>query len=67
MTRTITIQMEDMPKTCFKCDFAKKEYYLASCPFLQSWRKDGELTPSNCPLKLKNKNKSYNFNDDIYK
>lgn len=67
MIRTITIQMEDIPKTCFNCDFAKKKYCWAKCPFLQSCREDGEPTPKNCPLKLKNKNKIYNFNVDIYK
>lgn len=67
MTRTITFEIEEIPTTCFICPFAKKEYCWATCPFLQSCREDGEPTPKNCPLKLKNKNKIYNFNVDIYK
>lgn len=67
MTRTITFEIEGMPTTCFECPFAKIAYCWASCPFLQSCREDGEPTPKNCPLKLKNKNKIYNFNIDIYK
>lgn len=67
MTRTITIQMENKPRTCFDCDFAKKEFCWARCPFLQSCREDGEPTPKDCPLKLKNKDKIYNFNVDTYK
>lgn len=67
MTRTITIEIEEMPKTCFDCIFSKKVYFCASCPFLKTERIDGEPTPKDCPLKLKNKNKIYNFDIDIYK
>ena len=67
MTRTITIEIKEMPKTCFDCNFSKKVYCWASCPFLQTSREDGEPIPKDCPLKLKNKNKIYNFDVDIYK
>ena len=65
--RTITIKIKEMPVTCFECGFAKKSYCWATCPFLSITREDGEPTPKECPLKLKNKNKIYNFNVDIYK
>ena len=63
MTRTITIEIEEMPKTCFDCGFAKKEYCWAFCPFLTTCREDGTPTPIECPLKTKNKNKKYKFNN----
>jgi hypothetical protein len=61
MIRTITFELEKMPLTCFECNFAQKKYCWASCPFLETSREDGEPTPKDCPLKLKNKNKKYNF------
>ena len=67
MFRTITIEMENAPKTCFECIFAKKRYCWAICPFLKTEIMDTKPTPKDCPLKLKNKNKSYNFNVDIYR
>ena len=65
--RTITMKIKKMPTTCFECDFAKASYYWATCPFLSISREDGQPIPKECPLKIKNKNKIYNFDVDIYK
>ena len=59
MIRTINIEMGSFPTTCFECDFAKKEYCWATCPFLDITTEDMQPIPKNCPLKKKNKDKIY--------
>lgn len=67
MTRQITFNISEMPKTCFDCLFAARAYCYAACPFLNTVKEDGEKTPKDCPLKLKNVNKAYNFHREIYR
>lgn len=64
MLRTITIEMEDFPTTCFNCDFAETSYCWAKCPFIDTVREDGQPLPKDCPLKAKNKNKIYKYSLD---
>lgn len=67
MKRSINVEIDEMPTTCFECLFAKKSYCWATCPFTSETKEDGEPTSKNCPLKKKNEDKIYNFNVDIYK
>ena len=61
IVRTINIEIERVPETCFDCPFSKKEYCWATCHFLQETREDGMAPSKNCPLKPKNRNKKYTF------
>jgi hypothetical protein len=63
MVRTIQIEMDNFPTTCFDCDFSKKEYCWATCPFLNITTEDRQPTPSRCPLKKKNAKKVYKILD----
>jgi len=67
MIRTISVNLEEMPLTCFDCMFSSKEYFYATCPFLQCTIEDGAPTPKKCPLKKKNYNQIYTFDTNVYK
>lgn len=62
--RTIKVEMDKKPTTCFNCPFSVKMWCYAHCPFLKACFEDGKRIPSDCPLTLKNKDKTYQFDMD---
>ena len=61
MLKTINVEIESFPNTCFDCCFSVKKYYWAVCPFLNTTKEDGQPIPKECPLKEKNSKKTYKF------
>ena len=60
----INIKQDEIPETCFDCQFAKCVYDLTVCPFTSHIQEDHIKPPRNCPFR--NSKKEYEFNSSIY-